>query len=445
MRHLNRDRPIPDDRAATHDGGRPSASPRRSSNVKGEMGCRPAAAGFVASIAASVVVSPLAWTPAAARADESRADESRDDESRDGFYLSSADGANRVRIGLNLVYRFEPRIRNGSWQDRDAIYVARPYLRGNIFRSWIRFLNEFELAQNPPYLLYSYLEVSPRRYLRFKIGQQDSPISRHENFGVMRVLFADTDLVAGYFWPGRDKGVTVFGALGAERVDYYVGVYGGSPLRQFTTIAGNYVVAGRLTVNPMGNPMANPMEKTGDAEFAYALAGEQLPLRVSFTLQGYYGKIQSASENFDSNTFQFQATPTGLTERRGAGGVDLLLQSGRVVAFVEGYAGRTDPSGGAEYTSIGAWGQVGFLLVPRFLDAAVRLGWVDPSLDLDEDRFLSAEAQVAWYLHAPALILRLRYGIGDQQSPGDTALGAVVLPAAIGRTQVITLQVNLAL
>ncbi len=211
------------------------------------------------SLAASVVLWVLVAPPATARADDSD----------DGFYVSSPDGANRLRVGLNAIYRFEPRYRNGSSQDRDAIYVARPYLSGNIFRSWIRFLTEFELAQNPPYLLYSYLEVSPRSYLRFKIGQQDSPISRHENFGVMKVLFPDTDLVAGYFWPGRDKGVTAFGTLGPDQVDYYVGVYGGSPLRQYTTIAGNYVVAGRLTVNPMG--------KTGDTEFAYALADEPLP------------------------------------------------------------------------------------------------------------------------------------------------------------------------
>ena len=79
------------------------------------------------------------------------------------------------------------------------------------------------------------------------------------------------------------------------------------------------------------------------------------------------------------------------------------------------------------------------------MDAAVRLSWTNPSTDLDDDRFLAGEAQVAWYVAAPALIVKLRYGISDQQSPGSAALGAVTLPATAGRTQVGTLQVNLAL
>ena len=156
--------------------------------------------------------------------------------------ISSPDGQSTLRVGLDAIYKFEPRTLNGDWQNRDAIYAARPFLGGTVFRPWIRFLTEVELAQNPPYLLYSWLEVQPRPEIGFRIGQQDTPISRHENFGVMRTLLPETDVVAEYFWTGRDKGVTVFGALGNDRVDYYAGVYGGSPLRQFTTLAGNYVV-----------------------------------------------------------------------------------------------------------------------------------------------------------------------------------------------------------
>ena len=109
---------------------------------------------------------------------------------------------------------------------------------------------------------------------------------------------SETDTVADYFWTGRDKGITVFGALASDRLDYFAGVYGGSPLRQFTTIAGNYVVDARATVNPMG--------RMPGSEFAYALASASSDTRVSFTLQGYYGKVQDATENFNANTFDFR-------------------------------------------------------------------------------------------------------------------------------------------
>ena len=355
----------------------------------------------------------------------------------EGFFLASPDGETRLRIGLDAIYRFEPRTLNGDWQNRDAIYAVRPFLSGTVFRRWIRFLTEAELAQNPPYLLYSYLELRPRAEIGVRIGQQDGLISRHENFGVMGTLLPEADVVAEYFWTGRDKGITVFGALADDRVDYYAGVYGGSPLRQFTTLAGNYVLEARTTINPMG--------RMPDSEFAYALADASSTWRISFTLQGYYGKVEEATENFDPNTFNFQPTASGMTDRRGAGGVDVWLLAGPVSVFSEAYWRRTDPAEGAAYTSIGAWGQVDVRLWPRRLDAAVRGSWTNPSTDLAGDRLLAGEVQVAWYVAAPTLIVKVRYGLGEQHSPGSAALGAVALPAAVGRTQVGTLQVNLAL
>jgi len=400
--------------------------------------CTRRATTRVAVLLSAVSGGAGSW-PVGAVAEEAAAPAASSDSHRDaeGFVIASPDGQDRLRVGLDTIYKLEPRFRNGDSQNRDAIYAVRPYVKGNVLRTWIRYLTEAELAQNPPYLLYSYLEVQPRPEIGVRVGQQDTPFSRHENFGVMRVLFPETDTVAEYFWTGRDKGVTVFGTLGNERVDYWAGVYGGSPLRQFTTIAGNYVVEARLTVNPMG--------RMPDSEFAYALPGAPSMTRVSFTLQGYYGKVQDATENFNANTFDFQATATGKTNREGAGALDLWLLAGPISVYSEAYLRQTDPAGAPGYQSIGAWGQVGVRILPARLDAAVRASWANPSIDLDDDRFLSGEAQAACYIAAPRLIFKLRYGISDQRSPGSAALGAVTLPATAGRTQVATLQVNLAL
>lgn len=354
-----------------------------------------------------------------------------------GFYIESIDGAWMLRPGLSAAYKFEPRYLNGQAQNRDTLYAVRPSLSGTVVRRWIRFLTEAELAQNPPYLLYSYVEIQPVAALGLRIGQQNTPFSRHENYGFTRILFPDTDTVANYFWTGRDKGVTAFGDLASDRVAYHAGLYAGSPLRQFTTIAGNYVVEGRLALNPLGKPR--------DAEYAYVLEAQPAPLRVSFALQGYYGRVQSATENFDPNTFNFQVQATGMTTTEGAGGADVLLQSRLVVLLAEGYGRRTTPQGSASYTSFGAWGQVGVLIWPRQLDAALRVSWANPSTALSHDRFVSGEAQIAWYVSVPALIMKLRYGIGDQASPGSAQLGDVVLPATAGRVQIGTLQVNLVL
>ena len=354
----------------------------------------------------------------------------------EGFVVRSPDDGYLLRIGLQGVYRFEPKYLNGVSQNRDSIFSARPSLGGSVVRPWITFLTTAELADNPPYLLYAWIDVRPIKAFGVRAGQQDTPFSRHESFGLYQVLLPETGPVPDYFWTGRDKGITAYGSVGADRLDYFAGYYGGSPLRQFTTIAGNYVVEGRITVNPMG--------KLGPTEWAYVLGDTPAPTRISFTVQGYIGNIQDAAENFDANTFNYTATGTGMTNGERAGGADFYLQSPRVMFLTEGYVRRTYPSGAASYLSVGAWGQVGVLLLPKHLDAAVRISWTNPSTTLSDDRFFSAEGQLAYYIAAPTLILKLRYGYGNQESPGTTALGSVTLPATAGRTQLITLQINLA-
>jgi hypothetical protein len=384
-----------------------------------------------------VLASALAWAARAGAADAGDAQPLIGSyQPGKGLAIRSADDSYELRVGLQAAYRVEPKFLDGKSQDRTAIVSARPSIGGSLVRPWITFLTTAELADNPPYLLYTYLDVRPVRELGVRFGQQDTPFSRHENFGLYRIIFPETGPVAGYFWSGRDKGVTVYGSV-ADRLDYYAGLYAGSPLRQFTTIAGNYVGVGRITVNPAG--------RMGDAEYAYVLGDSPAPWRVSFTLQGYVGKIQSATENFDPSSFQYTTTASGMTTEEETGGADIFLQASRVVFLTEGYVRRTDPlDGSASYTSVGAWAQLGVLLVRQRLDAAVQGDWANPSTSLTDDRFLAGEGQVTYYVKAPMLILKLRYAYADQQTPGTTALGSVKLPGTAGRTQLITFQVNLA-
>jgi hypothetical protein len=357
----------------------------------------------------------------------------------EGFILRSADDAYKLRIGLQSAYKFEPIYQDGKSQNRPSFFVLRPIFAGSLVKPWIRFWTSLELASNPVFLLDSYVELQPWEQFGARVGQQYTLLSRHEQFGPQQILFPEWAPVAEYFWTGRDKGVTLWGLLADKRFEYYAGLYSGSPLRQFTTIAGNYVVEGRLSWNPLGPP--------GSTEFPY-ISDESSPFRLSVSLQGYTGKIQLAEENFNPSTFRFDATASGTTRRQNCGVADLWLQGRRFAFLVEGYARETDPDLGILddiYTSVGVWGQLGFLLVPRHLDVAVRGNWLNPSTSLGNDRFVSGEIQLAYYItHSPVLVVKLRYGFGNQHSPGKEALGAVALFTAEGDVHVGTAQLNLA-
>jgi hypothetical protein len=78
-----------------------------------------------------------------------------------GFYIKSDDDKFKLRVGLQAMYRFEPHWLDGEPQNRTFFYVLRPIIAGNIFEEWIRFWTSIELASNPPFLVDSYMEITP--------------------------------------------------------------------------------------------------------------------------------------------------------------------------------------------------------------------------------------------------------------------------------------------
>jgi hypothetical protein len=350
------------------------------------------------------------------------------------------DESYKLRIGLQTGIKAEAIYRDNEFQDRSPFFVVRPLITGNLFKPWIQFWTSMELARNPPYLLDSYVDIVPWKEFGIRAGQQFTPFSRHEYYGPQQLLFPEWAPVAEYFWSGRDKGITALGVLGGGFVEYWAGFYGGSPLRQFTTIAGNYVLEGRITVNPTGSPV-------GATEYPYIVGKDgPAPFGFSFNLNGYYGKIQSAVENFNPTSFSFVAMPSGETTKDGTLGADVFIQASRFVFFTEAYWRRTNPEGNdiPDYTSVGIWGQAGYMLVDNLLDVAARVNWLDPSDDLSNDTFWSVEGEFNYYISAPNLVLKLRYGYGHQETPGEDELGPVALAITPGKTHIVTLQLNLA-
>jgi hypothetical protein len=353
-----------------------------------------------------------------------------------GFIIQSEDGANRLRIGMTAGYRFEPVYQNGEWLDRNAFFVLRPFIGGNFFKEWIHFWTSFEFASNPPYVLDTYVEANPWKELGLRVGQFWTPFDRHEYLGPQEILFPDWAAVSEYFWTGRDKGAMVLGTV-ADQLEYWAGVFSGTPLRQYNALPGNYVLEARVTWSPLGLIASN--------EFPYITDENGAPFKVSATIEGYYGKVQEAEQNFNPSTFRFETEATGLTNKQGAGSADLWLQ-GRYFAFLtEWFVRRTEPAMGAKFTSVGGWGQIGVPIVERTMDIATRINWLNASTDLSNDQFYSIEGQVAYYAtKSQHLVIKARYAYGHQDSPGMAALGSVPLILPAGRTQLFTLQLNLA-
>jgi hypothetical protein len=353
----------------------------------------------------------------------------------EGFRIKDESGNYMLRIGFQGAYKFEPTWTNGEAQDRNALAFLRPILRGSLFKPWITFWTSMELAGNPPFLLDSYFDVVPVEEFGVRAGQQYSLISRQEQLGPQQLFFPGWAPVAEYFWPGRDKAVQVYGFLWDKRFEYYAGVFSGTPLRQTSTIPGNYELQGRIAYNPLG---AVPY----GYEFPFTDKGEPLPTRVAIALQTYGGRVETAEQNFNPDNGQLTTVRTNKRHKNVAGAVDAWFQTGPLILSGEGYVRHEDDLDGTPtFTSAGAWGQAIVGLWPKVLALGAQVNWLDPNTDVDNDSAYVFQGELAWFIHVPDLVLKLRYAHVYEQQPAAPA--TVTLPYAPGHTNLLTLQFNL--
>jgi hypothetical protein len=378
---------------------------------------------------------PAAPTPYTATGDQPSESPLAGFVSGEGFRLKDASGDYMLRVGLQAAYAFDPTWTGGEGQERSGIPFMRPILRGNIFKPWITFWTSMELAGNPPYLLDAYFDVVPVEAFGLRAGQQYSPYDRQEQLGPQQLFFPEWSPVADYFWPGRDKGVQVYGFLLDKRFEYYAGLFSGTPLRQIQTIPGNWELQGRLAFNPMGPVNGN--------EFPFTDKGEPLPTRISFSLESYGGKVESAIENFNDTTGQLVTQRSGHLQKYYDFGADAFFQTGPLIVSADGhYRNVNFLDGSPNASEVGAWAQAIVALWSNKLGAGVQVDWLDPNTSIASDSAFLAEAQVCWFIHAPELVLKLRYAYIHQQAPA-ASLGDVPLPYTPGDTNLFTLQFNL--
>ncbi len=359
----------------------------------------------------------------------------------EGFRLKSADGNYLLRIGLTAALKFEPAWTDGDADVRGSLARVRPALRGNFYKPWIHYLVAWELAAPSAFLTAASLEATPWDEFGARYGQQSTPLGRHANTGLQNIFFPDWAAVSNFFWSGRQRGLTVFGRLFDDKLDYWAGIYGGSPIREPENQPDNYVGEGRITANPFGPVNANELPFTPD--------GESLPWRASVTVQGYHGKLLTTADNLNDSNSILQPETIDLARPMTTFGADLWLQGGPAIVFGEVYRRHVEETNGfGSYSSQGFWAQAMVDVYEHMFGVGARFNWLDPNTDLDDDRVVELEAMGAWFIHAPELVLKLRYAWLDQDEPDPDDLAAAPgdfqLPFIVGSSHVATLQLTLA-
>jgi hypothetical protein len=360
----------------------------------------------------------------------------------EGFRIQSPDGNWRLRVGLQVAAYYQPFFENGTkdWNNFGFAYV-RPRVNGFLLRPWLEYWCSIELRNFPPFLLDCFVDAHPWAFFGVRGGQFRTPLSRHENRQPQDVLFPDWATVASYFNTGRDRGVMFYGET--NHVDYYTNFTAGTTLTQTVSPPGNFQLVGRVQVHPLG--------KMAPTEMPYVVSDGKVPFRFSFVAQGAYGRVNPNGIGFNQDAF-LQQKQQGERYQEIVS-CDLFVQWWRFGFFGEFYGRHVAPLAvpTQPFNQYGAWGQAHVTFFRRILDFGVRFDWINPSNRLANDRFLSGEAQLAWFIAGTTLALRARYAVANQENPGPAPAAdpnlylTIGLPIAPGTEQLATLQLELAL
>ena len=250
-----------------------------------------------------------------------------------------------------------------------SIPRLRFYMLGTVFKPWMRYKIEVELANlktdattnlNNGRLTDAYVEFAKSPYATLRVGQYKIPFGLQELTSDTRQEFVDRSIASAKFAPARDVGVMLSGLFFDKRLGYQAAAFNG---------------AGQN----------NPQD---DQALVYAA-------RVVYDPLGEYKLIEGASEDPQKNilhfglAYRFGEVPRGLSSvgvfespnDESALGFEAAWKYKRFYALGEYFLqtdSQTNPTVGPDIDANGFTLQFGVFVVPKFQELAVRYASVEP-------------------------------------------------------------------
>jgi phosphate-selective porin len=333
-----------------------------------------------------------------------------------GNGLTFSSGVNSLTIGARAQFRWTVDDReqadadlagagvghaDGAFSQFDVPRV-RLTLSGGALRRWLRYQLQFELSRLSGELgsriKDAILEIRPTgRSFRWQVGQFKVPFGLQQLTSSGRQQFVDRAITDNKFVPGRDMGVMWAGSGAGRTIGYEVGVFNGAgeSVRQTTK---SPLWAGRVVFQPLG---------------AYALSegavdGAEKPIvHVAFAARSG-AQIRGR-------------TPPGVFEHadhEGAYDVEFAIKTGRFYSTAEHFwmmDEQDNPVSGPDIDSRGYHAQAGWMLVPRHVEAALRVSAVQGDTAIDDASLVEWRVALGYFWSGHSLkvqgdVGQMRYG-----------------------------------
>lgn len=328
------------------------------------------------------------------------------DPEEDPWILHSQDHRFTLKIGAQIQVRYTAsNAGKASEQSAFKIQEVRPQIRASIGKPWITVFIQPELA-NVPQLLDLELTVQPRPDIGFKVGQFLTPFSRTFYTPVPKLLFQDFSIANNAFRSDRQTGAMVFGTPLSGHLEYYAGAFNGNRINQNGNDDDKMLFIGRVAANPLG---AMAYDETA------ALTGPQ-PFHFGLGLNGFWGKIPPVAPTTPAFPIPvgtdpvLASAPDPARSTTATLGADIAVHFWLATLQAEYYWRTLEPgSGGPAHRGQGGYVHASSFLYFPYLEAAVRVSYVDLDKRVSRDQSLTYEGALNVYGLGNHLKLNLRY------------------------------------
>jgi hypothetical protein len=293
----------------------------------------------------------------------------------------------------------------------------RVKLSGSAYRPWMRYSFQFDFSrtsgEGASKIKDAIFEIRPAdRSYRVALGQFKAPFGLQQLTSFSRQQFVDRAITDGKYTPGRDMGVMFAATAAARRIGFEAGIFNGSgeSIRQTTALP---LVASRFFINPLG-----PYELAEGATDAGA--GPVMHLGIG-TRTGRQIRGRTATGVFTD------------ADRQTALNGEFAFKALRFYSTAE-YFWQTEeqqnPVAGPDIESRGYHAQVGFMAVPRVVEAGIRYAEVNGDTGVPDSNLREIRGVVGYFWRAHNLkvqadVGQLRYEAGF---PGLTSRTRAGLP-----------------
>lgn len=293
---------------------------------------------------------------------------------------------------------------------------AKLKFEGWAFKPWLN----YEVQTNWPGInsanLANFLEdaninwdvTKGKKKLMVKLGQYKVPFGLQELTSSGSQQFVDRSLVSNAYFRGRDTGLSVWGVLGANKLEYRVGAFNGNGLTRSANDNDKFQYDARISFQPNGAVPLGSYSGTHQSESDFETRALGKPVFVVSAAVEQNDLANVATDlrtNIKSTLFEIDS----IFKYKGFSATGAYIWGERKPQV-------TNPS----FDTQGYYVQAGYFLKPDKWEVAARYGQQDPSKSVSKDKVSEIRGGLSYFYARHVLKVQADFGQVKTESSSAT-------------------------